>query len=100
MAGKKAVKLSKLTFNELKDKAKEVEGFKALNRFELLQALRQNEAAAPQPAGVEAQNPRQFKPEISALKAKLAETPKAEKKARKELRRSVVRLKRATRRYL
>ena len=99
MAGKKAVKLSKLTFNELKDKAKDVEGFKTLNRFELLQTLRKAETAS-QPAGVEAQNPRQFKPEISALKAKLAETPKAEKKARKELRRSVARLKRATRRYL
>ncbi|MDR2945691.1 MAG: hypothetical protein LBV79_02955 [Candidatus Adiutrix sp.] len=97
MAAKKAVNLSELTFNELKDKAKEIEGFKAMNRFELLVAVKK---ASDQPVAAEAEkaNPRQFKPEIVALKAKLAET--TDKKARHELRRQVGRLKRETRKYL
>ena len=72
MAAKKPVNLSELTFNELKDKAKEIEGFKAMNRFELLQAVKK---ANNQPVCPEAEkiNPRQFKPGITAAKAKLAE---------------------------
>ncbi len=95
MAAKKAVDLSKLTFNELKDKAKEIEGFKAMNRFELLQAVKK---AGQQPAAAEEANPRRFKPEITALKAKLAAA--TDKNDRRELRRQVGRLKRETRRYL
>ncbi|MDR3037707.1 MAG: hypothetical protein LBV21_00170 [Candidatus Adiutrix sp.] len=94
MAGKKAVKLSKLTFNELKDKAKSVEGFKAMNRFELLGAVLKAENR-PEP---QAPNPRSVKPEIKTLDAKL-ETAE-DKKARRELRRAKARLKRETRRYL
>ena len=97
MAAKKAVNLSELTFNELKDKAKEIEGFKSMNRFELLQAVKK---ADNQPVCPEAEkiNPRQFKPAIAAAKAKLAET--TDKTARKELRREISRLKRETRQYL
>lgn len=101
MAAKKAVCLSKLTFNELKDKAKTLEGFKKLNRFELLQALRQadNKPAIPA-AEAEKMNPRGIKPEIKAAKAKLAETPKDDKNARKALRQAISRLKQASREYL
>jgi len=97
MAAKKPVNLSELTFKELRDKAKEVEGFKDMNRFELLQALKK---AANEPVAADADqiNPRKFKPEIAAAKAKLAEA--TDKKARKELRREVSRLKRETRKYL
>jgi hypothetical protein len=94
MAGNKAVKLSKLPFNELRDKAKTLEGLKAMNRFEITAAILQAENK-PVPA---AENPRSVKPEIRAIAAKL-ETA-ADKKARRELRRAKARLKRATRRYL
>jgi hypothetical protein len=94
MAGKKAVKLSKLPFNELSDKAKALEGLKAMNRFEITAAL----LAAENKPALAAENPRTVKPEIKALSAKL-ETA-GEKKARRELRRAKARLKRATRRYL
>jgi len=93
MAGKKAVKLSKLPFNELKDKAKALEGFKAMNRFEITEALLKAENK-PVPA---AENPRTIKPEIRGLDARL-ETA-AEKKDRHDIRRAKARLKRATRRY-
>jgi hypothetical protein len=93
MAGKKAVKLSKLPFNELKDKAKALEGLKAMNRFEITEALLQAENKTPPTA----ENPRTDKPEIRAVAAQL-ETA-TDKKARRELRRSKARLKRATRRY-
>ena len=99
MAAKKAVNLSTLPFNELRDKAKEVEGFKAMNRFEITQAVLQAESR-PVCSEPEKHNPRKIKPEINALKAKLAETPKKDKKARKELRQAVSRLKRETRNYL
>lgn len=99
MAAKKAVSLSKLTFKELNDKAKEIEGAAAMNRFEMTLALRQAEGQKVCPE-VEKANPRAIKPEIAALKAKLAETSKKDKKARKELRRAVSGLKRSTRRYL
>jgi hypothetical protein len=94
MAGKKAVKLSKLPFNELKDKAKALEGFKAMNRFEITEALLQAENK-PAPT---AENPRTIKPEIKALDARLKTSE--EKKDRRELRRAKARLKRATRRYV
>jgi len=94
MAGKKAVRLSKLPFNELKDKAKALEGLKAMNRFEITAALLQSENK-PVPT---AENPRTVKPEIKALCVRL-ETAE-DKKARRELRRAKARLKRATRRYL
>ena len=94
MAGKKAVKLSKLPFNELRDKAKEMEGFKAMNRFEITAALLKVEN---KPAPV-AENPRTVKPEIRALSARL-ETAE-DKKDRHEIRRAKARLKRATRRYI
>lgn len=97
MAAKKAVDLSKLAFNELKDKAKEIEGFKSMNRFEMLQAVRQAGNKAPA-ANAEKINPRNIKPEINALKAKLADA--TGKKERKDLRRAVSRLKRETRKYL
>jgi len=97
MAAKKAVNLSKLTFNELKDKAKEVEGVKAMNRFEIIQAVKQADNQ-PLAADAEKSNPRKIKPEIAAVKAKLAEA--TEKKARKDLRREVSRLKRESRKYL
>jgi len=93
MAGKKAVKLSKLPFNELKDKAKALEGFKAMNRFEITEALLKTESK-PAPT---AENPRTIKPEIKALDARLKTAE--EKKDRRELRRAKARLKRATRRY-
>lgn len=99
MAAKKAVNLSELPFNELKDKAKEIEGVKSLNRFELTQALLKAENK-PVAADADKQNPRQIKPEIASLKSRLAETPKEDKKARKELRRAVAKLKRSTRQYL
>jgi len=99
MAAKKAVNLSKLSFSELKDKVKELEGLKSLNRFEITQAARQAENLPAVP-GLKKANPRQIKPEIAAAKAKLAETPKGEKKARKELRKTVARLKKETRKYL
>jgi hypothetical protein len=94
MAEKKAVKLSKLPFNELRDKAKALEGLPAMNRFEITAALLKAENK-PVP---EAENPRAVKPEIKALSARL-ETSE-DKKARRELRRAKARLKRATRRYL
>lgn len=99
MAAKKAVNLSKLPFSELKDKAKDVEGAKTFNRFEMTQAVLQAENRPMDPEA-EKNNPRQIKPEIAGLKAKLAETAKDDKKARKELRRSITKMKRATRRYL
>ncbi|MDR2725810.1 MAG: hypothetical protein LBC90_07120 [Candidatus Adiutrix sp.] len=92
MAGKKAVKLSKLPFNELKDKAKDLDGFKAMNRFEITTALLQSENKPG------AENPRTVKPEIKAISAQLEAAP--DKKTRHELRRAKARLKRATRRYL
>ena len=94
MAGKKAVKLSKLPFNELRDKVKDLEGLKAMNRFEITAAILQTENK-PAPA---AENPRAVKPEIRALSARL-ETAE-DKKDRHEIRRAKARLKRATRRYL
>ena len=95
MPAKKVVNLSKLPFNELRDKAKEIEGYKNLNRFEITEAVRQ---AEKRPSGLTAKNnPRQIKPEIEALKAKLAEA--TDKKVRHELRRAVGRLKRETRKY-
>ena len=99
MAAKKAVNLSKLTYAELKDKAKEIEGAAGMNRFEMTQAVRQAEGikTCPNP---EKANPRAIKPEINETKKKLAETPKEDKKARKELRRTVSRLKRDSRKYL
>ncbi len=97
MAAKKVGSLSKLTFNELKDKVKDIEGFKSLNRFEITMAARQAEKL-PQLAA-EA-NPRAIKPEIRGLKDKLAETAKGDKKARKDLRRAVAKLKRNSRKYL
>lgn len=99
MAAKKAVNLSELPFNELKDKAKEIEGVKSLNRFEMTQALLKADNQ-PVAADADKQNPRQIKPEIASLKSRLAETPKEDKKARKELRRAVAKLKRSTRQYL
>ena len=98
-AAKKAVCLSKLTFGELKDKGKEIEGFKSLNRFELTQAVMKAENKPVDPE-LEKANPRGIKPEINALKAKLAEASKKDKKARHELRRSIARLKKETRKYL
>ncbi len=99
MAAKKAVSLSKPSFSELKDKVKDLEGLKTMNRFEITQAVRQAENMPVDPE-VEKANPRQIKTEIAAAKAKLADTPKGEKKARKELRKTVARLKRTTRNYL
>ncbi|MDR1922071.1 MAG: hypothetical protein LBS31_10095 [Candidatus Adiutrix sp.] len=99
MAGKKAVNLSKLPFNELKDKAKEINGVALMNRFEITQAVKKAEGRAPGPEA-EKLNPRKIKPEILALKNKLAAAPKDDKKTRKALRRAVVRLKRETRLYL
>lgn len=93
MAGKKAVKLSKLPFNELKDKAKALEGLKAMNRFEITEAVLKAENK-PAPT---AENPRTIKPEIRDLAAKLKTA--SDKKDRRELRRAKARLKRATRRY-
>lgn len=97
MAAKKAVNLSTLSFADLRDKAKELEGYKAMNRFELTQAARQAENLPVCPEAEKA-NPRQIKPEISAAKAKLSEG--GDKAARKALRQSVKRLKRQTRKYL
>lgn len=94
MAGKKTVRLSKLPFNELRDKAKSLEGFKAMNRFEITAALLQVENK-PAPA---AENPRTVKPEIKAISIRLEAAE--DKKTRRELRRAKARLKRATRRYL
>ncbi|MDR1044793.1 MAG: hypothetical protein LBP33_06710 [Candidatus Adiutrix sp.] len=97
MAAKKAVNLSKLSFSELKDKAKAVEGLAAMNRFEITLAVRRAEKQAVDPE-LEKSNPRVVKAEIKSLKARLAET--RDKKARQELRRSVVKLKRNSRKYL
>lgn len=95
MADKKAVQLSKLTFVELKDKVKEVENLKNLNRFEITKALlKTRNKSLP----AKATNPRTVKPEIVALTIKLAET--TGRKNRRELRRAKARLKRTTRRYL
>ena len=94
MAGKKAVKLSKLPFNELRDKAKDLECLKAMNRFEITTALLSAENK-PAPA---TENPRTVKPEIKALSGRLKAAE--DKKARHELRRAKARLKRATRSYL
>lgn len=99
MAAKKAVSLSRLTFAELKDKAKEIEGAGGMNRFEMTQAVKEAQGlkACQNP---EKANPRGIKPEIAGLKSKLSATPKEDKKARKELRRAVSRLKRNSRKYL
>jgi len=99
MAAKKAVSLSKLTFAELKDKAKDIEGASAMNRFEMTLAVKQAEGQKTCPA-LEKVNPRDIKPEIADLKAKLAATSREDKKARKELRRAMTGLKRNTRKYL
>lgn len=95
MAAKKIGALSKLPFNELKDKVKDIEGFKTMNRFEITLAARKAEKL---PELAAEGNPRAIKPEITGLKAKLAETE--DKKARKDLRRAVARLKRNSRKYL
>ncbi len=97
MAAKKVGSLSKLPFNELKDKVKDIEGFKSMNRFEITEAVRKAEKLPPLAAEA---NPRSIKPEISGLKAKLAEAAKSDKKARKDLRRAVAKLKRNSRKYL
>lgn len=99
MVKKKTVNLSELTFNDLKDKAKEIEGLKSLNRFEITSAVLKAEKR-PMDAETEKNNPRQIKPEINNLKSQLALTPKDDKKARHELRRAVAKLKRSTRQYL
>lgn len=99
MAAKKAVCLSKLTYGELKDKGKEIEGLKALNRFELTQAVMKAENKPVDPE-LEKSNPRKIKPEIKTLKARLTEASQKDKKARHELRRSIARLKKETRKYL
>lgn len=99
MAKKKTVNLSKLTFSELKDKVKDLEGLKSLNRFEVTQAVLKAENR-PMDAETEKINPRQIKPEINSLKSQLAQTPKKDKKARQQLRREVAKLKRSTRQYL
>ena len=96
-AAKRVAPLSRLTFSELKDKAKDVEGLSGLNRFEITMAVRK---AENQPVAAPEANPRVIKPEINSLKAKLAETAKSDKKARKDLRRAVVRLKKNSRKYL
>ncbi len=97
MSAKKAVNLSKLPFNELRDKLKEQEGYKALNRFELTKAVRQ---AAGQVCGCldDKNNPRAVKTEIRALQAKLTGTEGRE--ARRETRRAIAKLKGVTRKYL
>lgn len=97
MATKKAVNLSKLPFDELKDKGKEIEGFKSMNRFEMTLAIRKSENQAVCPE-LEKANPRDIKPQIAELQSKLAEAE--DKKERKALRRSIARLKRQTRLYL
>lgn len=97
MAAKKPVDLSTLTYKELQDKVKELEGRKAMNRFEVLQAVLQAENKPVNPECAK-HNPRNIKPEIKNLKAQLAEA--TDKKARKELRKAVSRLKRETRIYL
>jgi F0F1-type ATP synthase epsilon subunit len=96
MAAKKVGSLSKLTFNELKDKVKDIEGFKSMNRFEITVLARKAENLPELAAEA---NPRAIKPEILGLKAKLAETGRDDKKARKDLRRAVARLKRNSRKY-
>lgn len=97
MAAKKVATLSKLSFKELHDKVKDVEGSSAMNRFEMTMAARQ---AENQPVCPDAEkcNPRQIKPEIKSLKSKLAET--TDKKSRKEMRKSIGRLKKTARKYL
>lgn len=96
MAAKKIGNLSKLPFNELKDKVKDVEGLTAMNRFEITMAAKKAENL---PQMAPEANPRKIKPEIAGLKAKLAET-KGDKKTRKDLRRAVAKLKRDSRKYL
>ncbi len=95
MSAKKISSLARLTFGELKDKVKELEGLKSMNRFEITEAARQAEKL-PELA---AKNPRAIKPEIKEMKAKLMET-KGDKKARHELRRTLAKLKRDSRKYL
>lgn len=97
MAAKKVGSLSKLTFNELKDKVKDIEGLKSMNRFEITAQARKAEKLPELPA---AGNPRSIKPEITKLKARLGETAKGDKKARQDLRRAVAKLKRSSRKYL
>ena len=78
----------------MRDKAKALEGLKAMNRFEITTALLQAENK-PVP---DAENPRTVKPEIRAISARLEAAE--DQKTRRELRRTKARLKRATRRYL
>lgn len=96
MATKKIVDLSTIPFNELKDKGKEIENLKTLNRFELTNALLE---AEKRPSRLEVtDNPRQIKPQIIELKAKLEEA--SDKKERSQLRKEVGELKRKCRKYL
>ncbi len=95
MAKAKVVKLAKLPFDELQSKAKEIEGYKSMNRFEVTEAISKKDNL-PVPNATD--NPRPIKPEIKGLKAKLAEA--TDKKERQELRKAIVQKKRATRKYL
>lgn len=98
MSAKKAVNLSKLPFNELRDKIKDQEGYKALNRFEITKAVRQAEKKPCCCCLDDKNNPRTVKTEIKALQAKLTETEGRE--ARREARRAIAKLKGVTRKYL
>ncbi|MGL4208413.1 MAG: hypothetical protein ACRCTY_03395 [Candidatus Adiutrix sp.] len=99
MTAKKPLNLATLSYGELKEKAKDIDGLKEMNRFEITLAVIKAENA-PTCLEAEKDNPRKIKPEIMAIKNEMAKTPKKEKQARKEMRKKIVLLKRESRKYL
>ena len=95
MAKKKAVQLSTLPFGDLKDKVKELEGIKTMNRFEITEAIMKAENRPCCLKNIE--NPRQVKPKIVEAKSRLDTA--TDKKERHALRKEIAGLKRKTRQY-
>lgn len=95
MAKKKTVRLSTLSFGDLKDKVKDLEGLKTMNRFEITEAVIKAENRPGNLQTVE--NPRQVKLHIGEAKGLLEAA--TDKKERHALRKKIVGLKKKTRQY-
>ena len=95
MAKKSPVQLSTLSFGDLKDKVKDLEGLKAMNRFEITEAIMK---AENRPCALQkVENPREIKIKIGEAKSRLATV--VDKNERHALRKEIGGLKRKTRQY-
>ena len=90
---------AKITFADLKERAKEVEGLKTMNRFELICAIKKAESSPICPKALE-NNPRAIKPKMAKIKEAYDKIGKSEKKQRSFLRAQLTKLKRLTRTVL